>query len=194
METIMKELLDVDSEIMETTLDSLRATGIWIYQSSYMRNAVRVCDALLDAIYSPFYYLYDHVVHVGNVVQLPTPKKRLYQYFYGEEKTLHQIMENRGEWELKLKKEAGKFGKAPRLFGSGGPLCLVDKIAPELLKKQHSMWVYLDDIIPNDYGLRFGMQFCQCQEADALTECLNLYQSTLMEFTVYIPETTDSWQ
>lgn len=164
-----------NSEMVSDLRQDLIKCGVTMYHANGTRSVVQVASTVVDLVYTPGYWAYDKLLYLGAVVDLPTPKKSLYQQWYNDTAILTKIMENEGEWELKLKKEPGKYKKAPRLFGSGDQLCLVDKISPEVVKSGTHGWMHLHEMFPNGENLRFSISFENANSpavADALMQYL----------------------
>jgi hypothetical protein len=96
--------------------------------------------------FSPLYMFYDSLEWLSFVVELPSLKRKLYQMWFNDENTRDRILANKGNFELKIKKEEGKFGKAPRLYGSGEHLCLVDRVLPDVIKQMEKEDIDLNEL------------------------------------------------
>lgn len=126
-------------------ISKLMFFGMIVYQA-FCVVAIPVEKYIVELIYSPCYQLYDRVEWLQSVVLLPTPKRRLYQSWLVNQRSLDCILGNIGKFRIMVKWEAGKFMKAPRLYGSGDEFCLVDKIAPEILKLLYVEPIRFDEI------------------------------------------------
>jgi len=149
--------------------------------------------------YHPFYYLLDRFEWMDKVVELPSPKKLLYMLWYYKE-DFHKVYNNpKLRWNLKIKKEAGKFKKAARLYASGEDMCLVDRILPDFAKHVFSKNIVLcsPDEYPDEfvldslsfdhthryYGYTFECKFANAQSANDSDELFQ-YLSKLPSKTI----------
>jgi hypothetical protein len=113
-------------------------------------------------IYLPVYQFVDRLEWLQSVVHcLPSPKRHLYIMWFESEREWNVISGGYFEWETKVKKEAGKVGKVPRVYGSGGSACLVDKISPEICKKAFKEWIPISEFF-NSTSLVM-LKFCEAQ-------------------------------
>lgn len=147
--------------------DYVKSFGMMLYYSAVLRVVVGLTSLLVDAVYTPFYYMYDKLEHLGFVTYLPAPKRTLYQRWYNDDAKVHNILNNLATPEVKIKAEAGKFNKAPRLYGGFEEGCLVDKIAPEVFKHMCKDEIPMHYLLPNEKGLAFTIVFSNDQAADA---------------------------
>lgn len=114
----------------------------------------------INLIYSPLREFLCRFQWLQQVVLLPAVKRNLYQSWFN--KRFESIDNITFYWELKLKREPGKFGKAARFYASSEEHCLLDKITPDLIK-----FVSRDKLDLYDYGCscHFYMLFSDCQES-----------------------------
>jgi len=116
-------------------LHSRSSTFIWQKLHEYLSaSAMSVYNAMIDYVYTPFYWLYDRADVLRVFVQIPHPKRLLYTKYASDESTLDRIIENSLEFESKFKNEAGKVGKDGRLYATINEGTLVDTVASDLLK------------------------------------------------------------
>lgn len=133
----------------------------------------QVSATIVQYVYSPMYYFYEKQSWLKYRVEMPHPKRLLYKSYYENLRDLDAIINCEGKWEFKIKKEAGKFGKVPRLYASVGPLTLYDSVLPEIIKKMHTNPFHIHRYIHNGKGLEFTVIYEQCQEAQSSTAMFN---------------------
>lgn len=115
-------------------LNYVQSTGIAFYNAtSRTYETIKTCFwSVIAYVYSPIFFAYCYYSWLSVVVQLPHPKRLYYQSCF--KNYYDDISDNSFTWELKIKKELGKYKKAARLYGSAGPNALYNKIGPEIMK------------------------------------------------------------
>jgi len=119
---------------------------------------------ILNMVFDPMYQFYDRLTWLSSVVQLPSPKRKLYQYFYGDVKCMESLETGDLGWTLKIKKEAGKYGKAPRFYGDIQHGTLVDSVCPSILKFVFEREIDLSHLFPNGKGIKYIVAFANAQD------------------------------
>jgi len=138
-------------------------------------------------VYDPLYRFYDRSDWLKQRVQLPHPSRLRYENYYSSDKSLEKILHNAGEWESKVKREAGKPGKVPRLYASIGELCLYEPNLPEISKAAlHEFKVH--EYLQNSFGLNFIILDCAAQsrkESDLLIHRINSLNNQTLLFVIF---------
>ena len=155
--------------------------GIMVFEKMIRGFAMGAQFALASVVFiafSPLYMFYDSLEWLSFVVELPALKRKLYQMWFNDDRTRDKILRNEGDFELKIKKEEGKYGKAPRLYGSGEHLCLVDRILPDVIKQMEKEDIDLNRLYTKLYPYRedpfinwsFKIRFSIAQDAPSSDE------------------------
>lgn len=155
------------STLWDRFKEYIGAVGVTLYYGLQMIGVIYVLSYILEAVYSPNISMYDKLEHLGYVTQLPAVKKSLYQKWYGDDVKVHNILTNTVEAEVKIKAEAGKHLKAPRLFGGFAEGCLVDKITPDVVKYLCKDEILMHELVPNHNNLHFSIVYSNDQAAKA---------------------------
>jgi len=127
-------------------------------------------NSIIWYIYSPMYELYDYGELIKKFVQLPHPKRLLYQRYVDWEDTFGKIVAGHGGFESRFKYELAKVDdeglpKPGRLYSTGGELALTDyaiaKWISFLMKREK---IELEKRVGNLF-ITFKFLYCDCQEA-----------------------------
>lgn len=129
--------------VLEHYCNTIKDITFWLWLWNYLFSPDHglfspVISGALNVVamlYTPWYYLFDRFEFIGYTIQLPTPKRVLYENWYKDDYQWPRMNGAPFSWTSKVKKEFGKIGKVPRLYGSGEAACLLDRVCPDILKK-----------------------------------------------------------
>jgi len=105
-----------------------------------------------------------------------------------DDRTMWKIFTNDVSFESKLKDELAKHNSYPRLYASAEHGCLVDKIAPEIVKVADLTPLRFHEICPNELGLEFTCAFKDCQETLGSDDMFTWFDSGDSSKSVYFSD------
>jgi hypothetical protein len=130
---------------------------------------------LLMTVYSPMYHLYDRYEWLKDMVKLPSPKRIIYQGWFAQPEIAARVVAGKVKWELKVKKEAGKIAKDPRLYGTGESGAIIDRVVPEVVKIQQKQVLNYRHI--RDLNLDFESRYWPAQSPEDSCACFEWLSS-----------------
>jgi hypothetical protein len=164
-------------------VNHLEESGVKLYNNAGIVVA-NTKTALLERVFDSGYRFFHDMSYLGQTLELPTPKQRLYLQYYNDTDTWQKILRSEGSWESKVKKEPGKFGKVPRFYATGEQMALVDMVTPTILKWIEKESIALHEVWANDKGIKWYLKYADANDKKTSDELLkainNLEDNTVL--------------
>jgi len=139
-------------------------------------------------VYDYNYRYYDFFTWLNDLVSLPAVKRDMYVKWASDIRISWKIFVNDVVFQSKVKDEIARYDSYPRLYATAEHGCLVDKIAPEIVKNMCKYSIPFHEIYPNRFGNEFYCVFKDCQEVEASDVMFTHTSAASCSYAVYFSD------